>query len=56
MPQITRRGDDIAHPLLESFDIGEPAIAFSFPDQLAINGNFEDTAGSGDQRDRTQLQ
>src|SRR5690606_30525539 len=56
MAQVAVRIDAVAHQLLQDPAVGEAAVALALPDQLAIEADFENAAGAGDEGDGAQLE
>src|SRR5690606_24653220 len=56
MAQIPARIDAVAHELFELLYIREAIVALALPDQRAVEMDLEDAAGTGNQRDFTDLE
>jgi hypothetical protein len=55
MAEIPARREPVADTLLQRFDIGEAAVAFAFPDDLAVDVDLKRAAGRGPERHLADL-
>lgn len=55
MAKITLGPKHITDPALQLSRIGETAIALAVPDHAIIEPDLEESAGTGHQRDRTEV-